>query len=120
MASLRKIKDSFFVRFRLAGKQFERDVGKNEDRAKATRTRIEATLLDIANGRIRLPEGGDIAQFVVSDGEMSAKPKVADILTVTDLFERYYAALPVGAMEPNSLMTHRIHRRHLTRILGLK
>jgi integrase len=120
MASLRMVKDSYFVRFRLAGRQFERGVGCDPRRAEAALTRVEATLLDIKNGRISLPDDADIAQFVVSDGETTAKPKLPEILTLADLFRRFEDALPEGAMEPNSLRTHRIHRNHLTRILGGK
>jgi hypothetical protein len=67
MASLRQKKNSYFVRFRLGKRQFEKDVGQDAARATATKKRVEATLLDIKNGRIKLPDGADIAQFVVSD-----------------------------------------------------
>ncbi len=120
MASLRPKGSSYFVRFRLAGRQFERDVGQDRARAEATRKRVEATLLDIKNGRLRVPEGVDIAQFIVSDGAATAKPKLPDTQTLTDLFHRYEEALPAGALEPTSLTTHRVHRNHLTRILGAK
>jgi hypothetical protein len=59
MASLRKIKDSYSIRFRLSVRQFERDVGADEARAKATKKRVEAILLDIKNGRTKLPEEMD-------------------------------------------------------------
>jgi hypothetical protein len=120
MASLRPKGNSFFVRFRLGGRQFERDVGRDPAKAEATLKRVEATVLDIKNGRIKLPDDADIAQFIVSDGETTAKPKLPEILTLADLFQRFEEALPEGAMEPNSLTMHRIHRKHLTRILGAK
>jgi site-specific recombinase XerD len=120
MAILRPKGDSCFVRFWLAGRQFERGVGRDPGRAEATLKRVEATLLDIKNGRLKVPEGADIAQFVVSDGESTEKPKLPEVVTLADLFRRYEELLPVGAMEPNSLTTHRIHRNHLTRLLGAK
>lgn len=117
---MRRIKGSYFVRFRLAGRQFERYAGTHEAQATATKKRVEATLLDIKNGRLKLPEGVDLAQFIVSDGESPAKPKLPDVLTGAGLFTRYEEALPEGALEPNTLVTYRIHRNHLTRILGAK
>jgi hypothetical protein len=83
MASLRKIKDGYFVRFRLAGRRFERDVGRNRALAEATRKRVEATVLDIKNGRLALPEGTDIGHFVVSDGASTAKPVVPEVLVLS-------------------------------------
>lgn len=120
MVGLRRTKNGYAVRFRLAGRQFERVVGRNPALAEATRKRVEATLLDIKNGRLVVPDGADIAQFVVSDGTSTVKPVVPAVLTISDLFQHYDQSLPKGAMEENSLATHRIHRKHLTRILGAK
>lgn len=120
MASLRKIKNSFFVRFRVAGQQFERDVGGDAAHAEAMLKHVEATVLDIKNGRIKLPDDADVAQFVLSDGEETAKPKLPDVLTLADLFQRYEAVLPEGAREPTTMTTYRIHRDHLLRIVKAK
>ena len=122
MASLRKIKDSFFVRFRLAGRQFERWTWKprSQPRAEASRKRIEATVLDIRNGRITLPEEPTSASSLCRMGASSAKQVVPEVLALSDLFQHFDDLLPEGAMEPNSLTTHRIHRKHLMRILGAK
>jgi hypothetical protein len=120
MASLRKLKDSFFVRFRLAGRRFERDVGHDQGRAAATLKRVEATLLNIKNGRTKLPDGADIAQFIVSDGETIEKLQLPAVATLTDLFRRYEEAMPERALEPSTLTTCRIHRDHLTRLLRAK
>jgi hypothetical protein len=120
MASLRKIKGSYFVRFRLAGRQFERDVGGNPKEAAAALAHVEATVLDIKNGRITMPDDADVAQFVVSDGKATTKPKLPEVLTLADLFQRYEAALPEGAREPTTMTTYRIHRDHILRILKAK
>ncbi len=98
MASLRKKKTSYFVRFRLGGRPFERDVGQDEARVKATKKRVEATLLDIKNGRLKPPDGADIAQFVISDGQTTSKPKLPEVVTVSDLFHRHEESLPEGRL----------------------
>jgi hypothetical protein len=108
MASLRPKGDSFFLRFRLAGKEFERGVGSEAARAEATMLRVEATLLGIKSGWITVPEGADIGQFIISHGETTSKPKVPEIVTVADLFRRYEDALPEGAREPTTMTMYRV------------
>jgi hypothetical protein len=73
MASLRSIGDSFFLRFRLAGTEFERDVGEDHAKAKETKLRVEATLLGIKHGWIKVPEAADICKFIISHGETTSK-----------------------------------------------
>jgi hypothetical protein len=66
MAGLRKKENSDFVRFRVLGRQYERDVGQDKACATATKKRIEAMVFDIKNGRVKLPADADVAQFVAN------------------------------------------------------
>jgi integrase len=111
---------SFSVGFRIGKKLYKRSL-KTGDRkdAEAVRGRIEANLLELERGRLTLPEGADPFVFLCSDGKAVARPQApAQVLTLAQLFSRYFEALPDGAREANTLATERVHSRHLLRLLG--
>lgn len=67
-----------------------------------------------------LPERGDPASILLSDGKLNGKPKVAERLALSNLIVRYRSALPDGALETESLRIAEFHIRHFVRILGLR
>ena len=56
--------------------------------------------------------------FLLSDGKLNGKPKLAAPLTLSKLFQEYLEHLPDGAMESNSLYTAKVHMAHFERVLG--
>jgi integrase len=108
-------------RFGKASKQFHKSLDTTDRRAaEAEKGRIESTLQAIEQGWLALPPHADFWQFVRSGGKLEEKPSARDVLTLANLFTRYDEQLPPGAMEDNSLSTHRLHRKHVLRILGDK
>ena len=109
------------IRFRFGGRPFKRSL-KTKDRAtaEAILLRVEATLADLEVGRLRIPEGADVGRFVVSDGRVSTKVELPQVLTLGKLFEQYEAQLPTGAVEANTLVTLATHKKHLVKLLGGK
>jgi integrase len=117
------------VAFRWGGKQFTRSLDtKDPAVAKAGVARVEETIMRLKKGWATLPAEAEPGIFIVSGGTLSAKPVVdattthntsaPAALTLSGLFDLYNAQLPAGKKESNTLLTERIHRNHLIRILG--
>lgn len=109
------------IRFRFGGRGFKRSL-KTKDRAtaEAILQRVEATLADLEVGRLRIPEGADVGQFVVSDGKVSSQVELPKVLTLENLFAIYQEQLPTGAVESNTLVTLATHKKHIVKLLGAR
>ena len=60
--------------------------------AKSALVRLEETMDLLERGRLELPEGADIAAFLLSDGKLAKKPvpmTVEKPLTLVELRDRY-------------------------------
>ncbi|MCI0332110.1 MAG: site-specific integrase, partial [Planctomycetes bacterium] len=115
------ISGTYQLNFRLGGAKFKRSLKTSDEREAATRqARVEENIRLVEAGRLVLPEHGDPASFLLSDGKLNGKPKVAERLALADLIERYRAALPKGALESESLRVTELHVRHFVRILGVR
>ena len=74
MASLDKRGRSFRVAFRFQGIRYTRALGtRNEKAAEAALARLEDNLHRLELGTLELPEGGDLAGFLL--GDVRAKPR---------------------------------------------
>jgi integrase len=83
--------------------------------AEACLKRVEANLHEIKNGRTVLPDGADIALFLLSDGKQLGKTLPSTDLpdvTLGELAERYQTA-HATAVEADSIKTIAIHFRHM-------
>jgi hypothetical protein len=129
MASLVKDKrGNYLAAFRWAGKQFTRSLDtQDETLAEAGIARIEETLMRLRRGWATMPSGAEPGIFIISGGQLVAKPVVEPEpvltaprppVTIKELFELYVAHLPAGKKESNTLLTERIHRNHISRVLG--
>ena len=120
MASLELRNQTYRVVFMLAGRKYgySLDTGDLET-AHGLRGGVEKTLMLIRQGVLRLPERGDIAQFVKNDGKVvePTKPAPAPI-TFGDLKTKYLETHSNGVMEANSLATVAMHLRHFENSLG--
>jgi hypothetical protein len=75
MASIHKRQETWWVKFRFAGKQIFRSLKTDKEReAQRLKFQIERTITDIEQGRITLPADVDLWQFILSDGKLAFKP----------------------------------------------
>jgi integrase len=123
MASLQKKGDAFYCQFVFHGRRRTVTVGKvSSDAAEAFAARTEELLSLLARGRVTVPAGVDIADFVLHDGKAPDPRPAAAAAPVTfrRLKERYLETHSAGAMEPNSLATVAMHLNHFERTLGAR
>jgi integrase len=107
------------ILFRYGGKQYHKSLEvRDEEEAALLKARVELRLRNLKLGVIDLPQGGDIWEFLKSDGKRSSKVQAPEVSTLDALFTRYEQGLPKGALEANSMDTFRLHRKHLLRLLG--
>lgn len=113
------------IRFRLVfwldGKRYSHTLeSKTKAQAEVMRASAERKLELIRSGDVKLPEGVDVGTYVATLGQVERKRGTAAIapLTLGGLFEEYEKALPVGAIEANTLLTTRVHLGHFARLLG--
>ena len=119
MASLEKRPHGYRVVFMFRGEKFAKSLHTKEIRqANSSVARLEDTLRRVELGTLVVPEDADVATFLLSDGNLAAKPKNEKPLTLTELFDAYFANLPAGANEATTLSGMRTHQRHLERLLG--
>jgi len=105
--------------FRFAGKRFKRSLKTaSESEAASLLGRIEDNARLAARGKLIIPEGADIPTFLLSDGKVAKPLELPQTVTLTQLIERYEAALPPGSLEESTRYTIRVHAGHLKTILG--
>lgn len=121
MATLQRIRDSYYVRFRYAGRPYRRSLDTSvTEEADAAKRQVEVTLHRIKVGLIPPPPpGADVALYIITGGKDDGRPKVEDrpVPTLKEMWEGYLASLPAGAKEESSLDTEHAHFGHLLRIL---
>ncbi len=119
MAGIRKKGDGYHCTFRFQGKRYYFAVGDvTEAQANAKGTEVDETLALIERGRITVPEGVALEDFVACGGKVpvvSARPETA---TARQLFDQYLAAHGNGTLESSTLVTLRIHLKRLAETVG--
>jgi len=104
--------------FRYGGKMFRHSLGvETQKEADESLAIVERNLRHLEQGILTLPRGGDLPLFLLSGGKLTAKPEVADVVTLGTLVDLYLAA-HAGAQETNTIYTARIHSDHLKKTLG--
>ncbi|MGQ0431794.1 MAG: tyrosine-type recombinase/integrase [Microthrixaceae bacterium] len=112
---------TYHIVFRFGGAKFRRSLKTSDEReAKGRLARLDDNIRLVERGLMALPEHGDVAAFLLSNGQFNGKPKLAPRLTLAQLIDRYCEVLPVDALEPESLRVVRLHIRHFVRILGAR
>ena len=114
MASIRDRAGVWWIALRVAGRQYQRSLRTGDEReARRLKGVVERAALDLRRGRLALPAGVDVVDFLLSDGRLAAPAVVAPAaLTLGQLWAAYEAA-HVGQKEANTLATERVHRRRL-------
>ena len=119
MASLEKRADRFRIVFRFGGRKFSRALKTRSDKAAAgCLARLEDNLRRLELGTLAVPDGADVASFLLSDGKMDGKPKAPAACSLAQLLDGYVGSLPAGGLEQTTLDCIDIHVRHLKRVLG--
>lgn len=121
LAGLEARNGRFNVIVRFGGKRFVRSLKTNNETIALTKKlRIEETMTLIESGRVEVPPDADFMTFLLSDGKLACRPKVESGVTIADLFDRFFEALPAGHLEDSTNKLIKIHRRHLEREFGAK
>src|SRR5947209_8397606 len=109
------------IHFYYGGRQVQKSLKTtDENKALELKGRVERMLGDLESGFRKLPEGADWWLYVFTGGEQTQKAVAPTVVTLDQLFTRYEQEMPPGSMEENSLVTYRLHKKHLLRILGAR
>ncbi|MGO9600002.1 MAG: hypothetical protein ACLP7Q_18590 [Isosphaeraceae bacterium] len=104
--------------FRYGGKMFRHSLGvESQKEADESLALVERNLRLLEEGILELPRGADLPLFLLSGGKLTAKPEIADVVTLGGLVSLYMGA-HAGAQENNTIYTARIHANHLKTTLG--
>lgn len=119
MASIEKRGRSYRIVFRLEGRKYSRALQTTNERdATTSLVRLEDNLRRVSLGTLTIPEGADVATFLLSDGKTTAHRRRCEIHTIIELFDAYFASIPVDCLEQSTLTSMHIHQGHFVRILG--
>ena len=99
MASLEYRESGYRVVFMWGGKRIARSL-KNHDekKAEALTSRLEDNLADWERGRFTVPDGADVATFLLSNCVLTQKPQQRQPLTLGQLFDQYFNSFPEGEL----------------------
>jgi len=120
MATLKQHESGVYrVRFWFGGTQYFRSLETDQEKtANGMLATVEETLGLLKTGRLTIPaDVEDIGAWIVSGGKMAAKPKVKEVHPLKDVVADYFASIPAGAKEDNSIATERTHLNHFVEIL---
>jgi hypothetical protein len=119
MATVERRNDRFRLIFYHAGKRYAASLKTTSQReADSVAGSVDRTLMLMQQGVLALPQGADLAAFVLSSGRCEEKPKPPTIRTLSEFKDRYLQAVGLGAMEANSLDTVKMHLGHFVGSLG--
>src|ERR1051325_1353914 len=114
----------FNICLRWQGKKLRRTLKTTQKKdAEAILHRFDENVVLLERGRLKLPEGGDLLTFLLSDGKLTGVPApdptpTPAAPTLREIVDRYLATLGNGTVEANSLATTRMHLNHFLRKLG--
>jgi integrase len=119
MAGIRKKGDAYYCTFRFQGRRFYFTVGKvSEARARAKAAEVDETLDLLERGRLTVPDGVPLEDFVAAGGKAPVLAVRPETTTARQLFDHYLATHANGTVESSSLETARTHIRQFTRTVG--
>lgn len=121
MASLQKKGDAWYCQFTYLGRRHTFTVGKVAEReARRWKANAENLLLLVRHGRLEVPRGIAITDFILHDGKPPVDPAIAvrNDTTLRQLREGYLNTVSNGAIEANTLTTAKIHLAHVEESFG--
>jgi hypothetical protein len=118
MAGIRK-KGNGYCTFRFQGRRFYFAVGNvTESQAAAKATEVDETLALIERGRLEVPEGVRLEDFVAAGGKAPVVAARPETVTARQLIDHYLAIHANGTVEANSLGTARGHLNQFAATVG--
>jgi integrase len=123
MASLQKKGDAWYCQFTYGGRRHTFTVGKVAEReARRWKANAENLLLLVRHGRLEVPRGIAVTDFILHDGKPPVEPAVMvrNDTTLGQLREGYLNTVSNGAIEANTLTTAKIHLTHIEQSFGKK
>src|SRR4029079_13162076 len=119
MAWLEKRNDGFRICFRFSGQKFTRSLLTHDARAaNGALARLEDNLRRVELGTLEIPDTGDLATFLLSDGRTAQRPALPRRLTLKELFSAYFDQLPAGALEECTTSSMKTHQAQLSEHFG--
>jgi integrase len=119
MAGIRKKGDAYYCTFRFGGRRYYFAVGQvSEDQARAKGVEVDETLDLIERGRLTVPEGVALDEFVAAGGKVPVVSVRPETVTARQLFDHYLETHANGTVEASSLGTSRTHLKQVTDSLG--
>ena len=119
MAGVRKKGDGWHCTFRFQGRRYYFAVGSvSEEQALAKGAEVDETLTLLERGRLTVPEGVALEDFVAAGGKVrliSARPEV---ITARQMIDHYLQTHANGTVEENSLGTSRTHLNQFAETVG--
>jgi integrase len=119
MAGIRKKGDGYHCTFRFQGKRYYFAVGNvTEAQALAKGAEVDETLTLIERGRLTVPDGVALEDFVAAGGKVPKVSARPETVTARQLFDHYLATHANGTIEANSLGTARSHLNQFAETVG--
>jgi integrase len=122
MASLELQNETYRIVFLHSGRKrsYSLKTGSEKD-AERMKGSVEDILFRIAQGYMSVPRGVDVVAFLKNGGKPpAAEETLADDISLQKLRDRYIDTHSNGALEPNTLLTIKIHLGHLIETLGAR
>jgi integrase len=122
VATLQLRNDSYRVLFCYLGKRHTLTLGKvSEEEAQTKSSQIDYLLLRIKQQLLAVPVGVPIEEFMLKDGQVKAPEEAVaapEPITFARFREKYLETHSNGTMEANSLITVKMHLKHVEPTLG--
>jgi len=119
MAGIRKKGDGYHCTFRFGGRRYYFAVGNlSEAQARAKGAEVDETLGLLERGRLAVPEGVALEDFVAAGGKVPAVSARPEAVTARRLFDHYLATHANGTIEENSLGTAKSHLNQFAETIG--
>jgi integrase len=119
MAGIRKKGDAYYCTFRFQGRRYYFTVGNvPEAQALAKGAEVDETLGLIERGRLNVPEGVSLEEFVAAGGKAPVVAVRPETVTTRNLIDRYLATHANGTIEENSLGTAKTHLNQFIKTVG--
>ncbi|QDT00419.1 tyrosine-type recombinase/integrase [Adhaeretor mobilis] len=112
----------YHIAFRYGGLKFKRALRTSDKRAANARVqRVHENINLLEAGRLVLPSDGDVASFLLSDGQLngtkSARPK-RQLRTLGQFSSAFLGSIPDDALEQSTIKGMETHLRHLRSVMG--
>jgi integrase len=119
MAGVRKKGGGWHCTFRFRGSRYYFAIGNvSEDQARAKATEVDETLSLIQRGRLEVPDGVQLEEYVAAGGKVPVVSARPETVTARQLFDRYLETHSNGTIEASSLATARTHLGNVCGTIG--